>query len=66
MLVDARARILSRLEGGFTVEEVQRFNPLEDLAETWGQGWMKAEMFTGIAASSLQRKRKAAADEADD
>ena len=66
MLVDARARILSRLEGGFTVEEVQRFNPLGDYDEAYGQGWLKTETFTGFVAASLKRKLDAQADEADD
>jgi len=48
MLEDVRARMAPLIGEGLSRDEVLAKNPLGDLTETWGNGFMKTEVFTGI------------------
>lgn len=53
MLLQVRAAVEPLVRAGRTREEVVAAEPLADLDAKWGQGFMKLDVFTGIAFDSL-------------
>lgn len=55
MLKDVRARIAALIAQGLGEDEVVRTDPLKDLNETWGKGFISGEALTRTAYRSLKR-----------
>ncbi|MCG8442916.1 MAG: MBL fold metallo-hydrolase [Caulobacterales bacterium] len=53
LLQDIRGRVAPLAEAGQSVEDIVAANPLADLDEAYGQGFMKTDVFTGLVARSL-------------
>lgn len=56
MLRTVRQRLETRIADGATLEQVLKDNPLADLNERWGGGFMKLDRFTTIVYGSLTPK----------
>ena len=54
MLKDVKKRIGGMMEAGKSLEEIQAANPLADLADDWGWGFIDAERFTGLMYGLLE------------
>ena len=52
MLVEARAAIVKLLEQGMSLDEILAAKPLVYLEDKWGQGIVKARLFTRIVYQS--------------
>lgn len=55
-IIEKRLRKL--INEGFSLEEIIKRNPLADLNDVWGQGFMKPELFTKIIFSNLSQENK--------
>lgn len=54
MLKDVRARIAALIAEGLTEDQVVKADPLKDLNETWGKGFINGETLTRTAYKSLK------------
>lgn len=54
MLKDVRARIAALIAQGLTEDQVVKADPLKDLNETWGKGFISGESMTRTAYRSLK------------
>ena len=54
MLKDVRARIAALIAEGLTEDQVVKADPLKDLNETWGKGFISGEALTRTAYKSLK------------
>lgn len=59
MLKDVRARIAALLKRGLTEEEAVKADPLKDLNDKWGKGFINGEFMVRAAYQSLARKAPA-------
>ncbi len=55
MLRDVRARIKALIADGMSEEQVVKADPLKDLNETWGKGFINGETLTRTAYQSLKK-----------
>ncbi len=55
MLKDVRARIAVLITQGLTEDQVVKADPLKDLSETWGKGFINGEALTRTVYKSLKR-----------
>jgi glyoxylase-like metal-dependent hydrolase (beta-lactamase superfamily II) len=55
MLKDVRARIAALIAQGMTEDQVAKADPLKDLNETWGKGFINGEALTRTVYKSLKR-----------
>jgi cyclase len=55
MLRDVRARIAALIAQGLTEDQVAKADPLKDLNETWGKGFINGEALTRTVYKSLKR-----------
>lgn len=55
MLKDVRARIAALIAQGLTEEQVVKADPLKDLNETWGKGFINGESLTRTVYKSLKK-----------
>jgi glyoxylase-like metal-dependent hydrolase (beta-lactamase superfamily II) len=55
MLEGVRDAVAPLVAAGKSLEEVQAANPLAPFDETWGQGFLNSETFTGIVYASLKK-----------
>jgi glyoxylase-like metal-dependent hydrolase (beta-lactamase superfamily II) len=58
MLVKVRDRVKPLVAAGKTLEQVKAAAPTRDLDATWGQGFMKPDVWIGIVYESLNKARK--------
>jgi len=54
MLKTVKMRLSALIAKGKSIDQVVALNPLKDLDQKWGQGFMKLEMFTRIVYNSLK------------
>jgi len=55
-LVKIRKAVGALVKAGKTDDEIVAANPLADMDATWGQGFMKTDVFTKIVATSLRKE----------
>lgn len=58
MLKDVRARVQALVDEGKSEDEAAAADPLADLSETWGQGFINSEFMTRTAYRSLTVERE--------
>lgn len=56
MLKDVRARVAALVKRGLSEEEAVKADPLKDLNEKWGKGFINGEFMTRAAYQSLSKK----------
>lgn len=58
MLRSVREILAVFVDKGLTIAEILRINPLEEIGEVYGNGFIDTQTFTHLAASSLEHARR--------